>query len=85
MIIDLSKIPEGWFLADLRELRTPVNYAGDHHRPTGAWYCSLQWVEGGGRLSEGRGPDPNSALDNAAEAAINWGKRGYINQSRRDK
>jgi hypothetical protein len=83
--LDLGRIPKGWFLADFREMRTPVNYAGDHHRPTGAWYCALQWIEGGGRLLEGRGPNPNSALDNAIERAINWDGERHTNQSRRDK
>lgn len=84
MILDLNKIPEGWFLQDFRELRTPILYAGDHHKPTGVWYCALQWVEGGGRLSEGRGPNPISALDSAVERVKTVDDPVVKNRSRRN-
>ena len=81
--LDLSRIPTGWFLTDFRELRMPINHAGDHHLSTGVWYCAIQWIEGGDKLREGRGSTPDEALDNAISSAINWDGQRHINQSRR--
>lgn len=64
-MIDMARIPEGWWLYSLREERTRQVYAGDKHLPTGEFICDLQHVDGG-MLQEASG----ATADDAFYAAI---------------
>lgn len=79
MIVDLSHVPDGWFVERLTHNHTPIKYAGERHVPWShfgsekVWTCKLQcWS--GGRLTEGHGETPAAALA-AANAAVAEGYR----------
>jgi hypothetical protein len=67
MTVDLSKIPAGWFLDELKDQRTRIVYAGDQHAHQG-WRCSLQHVSGG-RLRVAQSTTPQAAVDECVKMA----------------
>lgn len=74
MKVDLSKIPEGWFLHGMRHLHTDIRYAGQVHEPMNIidhgyypWRVQLQRYAGG-LLTEGIGENPSEALARAVLA-----------------
>lgn len=72
MQVDLSIIPEGWWLYGLFHNHTPIRYAGEKHVPFDEsghgdpWTCKLQRIEGG-LLTEGSGLTPQGAVLNATQ------------------
>ena len=76
LTVDLSEVPEGWWVYGLFHNHTPIKNRGDVHVPFSEsghgddWTCKLQHVEGG-RLTEGSGRTPAEALiDAAREVAV---------------
>ena len=73
MKVDLSIIPEGWWLYGLFHNHTPIKYKGEVHVPFdesghgSPWTCKLQRREGG-LLTEGLGNTPQQAVDMAVMA-----------------
>jgi hypothetical protein len=65
-MVNLSIIPEGWFLHGIGECVTPVQYRHDTHESTGeGFWCELQYRDGGGKLTKAKGLTPELALSNA--------------------
>jgi hypothetical protein len=74
MVLDLSPIPDGWFLWGLRHKHTRIVYRGEVHKPDAKepWSAELQHVEGG-KLTQGGGLTPQAALDAAvSEVELMW-------------
>lgn len=63
MHVDLSLIPDGWFLQRMTHVHSRIIFAGEKHVPVG-WLCELQHVSGG-RLKIGKGDTPLEALADA--------------------
>lgn len=72
MQVDLSIIPDGWWLYGLFHNHTPIRYAGEAHVPFDEsghgdpWTCKLQRREGG-LLTEGSGLTPQQAVLSAVQ------------------
>ncbi len=65
-ILDLSIIPEGWFLSEFRDNRTKIINNGDISSHIN--YCAtIQFENGGGREKTAYGSDPCMALQNAVD------------------
>lgn len=77
--LDLSIIPDGWFLERLTHSHTPIKFAHNVHQPSGPivdgkkpWLVELQHVKGG-RLTKGAGDSPSGALARAVyEVEMRW-------------
>lgn len=71
-LVDLSQIPEGWWLYGLFHNHTTIHYAGQEHVPFDKsghghpWTCKLQHVKGG-KLTEGHGDNPDHAVRTAVQ------------------
>ena len=61
--IDLSIIPEEWFLYKLSHDHSDIVFAGDIHVPI-RWVAEIQHIRGG-RLKTGSGKSPQTALKRA--------------------
>jgi len=70
MIIDLSKIPDGWFLDSLAHNHTRIVCRGDRHTPL-HWVAELQHITGG-KLQVAISDNPQGAIDIAIEFALIW-------------
>ena len=55
-----DSIPDGWYVASLEDVRTPLVCLGGKYAHV-HWKCDLQWADGGGRLCSGTGPTPGAA------------------------
>ena len=71
LTVDLSTIPDGWWLYGLFHNHTPIRFAGEVHEPMALsthgvepWSAKLQHHRGG-RLTEGTGLTPAAALRDA--------------------
>ena len=68
--VDLSAIPDGWWLYGLFHNHTPIRFKGEVHIPFDEsghgdpWTCKLQQREGG-LLTEGSGLTPQAAVSQA--------------------
>tara|TARA_Y100000593_G_scaffold83521_1_gene157492 strand:+ start:18038 stop:18517 length:480 start_codon:yes stop_codon:yes gene_type:complete len=68
--VDLSGVPDGWWLYGLFHNHTPIKYRDETHVPFDQsghgepWTCKLQAVTGG-LLTEGEGLTPQQAVDAA--------------------
>jgi len=79
--VDLSSIPEDWWLYGLFHQHTPIRFRGEVHltmNPTDhgqePWKVSLQHRTGG-KLTHGQGPTPKDALRAAVmEVELRWGE-----------
>lgn len=76
--VDLSTIPEGWFLLRMKHRHTDVVYAGDKHNPVTRekhgiepWLVELQHYDGG-RMQSGTGASPVAALNDAIDLIHKW-------------
>lgn len=67
-MIDLSTIPEDWFLDSLKDRRTPKIYGGDKHVHI-KWEACLQHVDGG-RLTRCEGTTAENAFAGAVAGVL---------------
>lgn len=61
MLVDLTRIPDGWFLWGLQDRRTPIRYSGDVHKHA-FWRCELQ-RDIGGSVVQADGRTPQDAVN----------------------
>ena len=67
-VIDISALPDDWFLYCIQEDCTKITFKGDTYEPTGFWICELQH-RAGGRLKLACEKSPQAAFDKALAAA----------------
>lgn len=65
MLVDLTGIPDGWFLWGLQDMRKPITYVGDTHTHL-YWRCKLN-RDRGGSVVDGRGRTPQDAVNQAID------------------
>lgn len=78
--VDLSIIPDDWWLYGLFHNHTPIRYRGEVHKPFDeegfAWTCQLQHRTGG-KATKGEGDTARAALADAVrEVELRWYEEG---------
>lgn len=68
MTVDLSKIPQGWFLWSLKDNRTLILYKEDIHEHL-EWICELQHILGG-KFCWNSGSNPQDAVNRCIQTAV---------------
>ncbi len=64
-----ESLPKGWFLSSLKDERTAIVYKGDTHQHI-CWSAEIQYEDGGGKLTMGRGASPTLAIKAAIAKVI---------------